>query len=112
VRIRKTTSEKKADLRPGSHLVVFENVELSNARYFIPKRIEAFAATFAAFLALLGCLLVATALREPVPSTADEFSYSLTGEIFAEGRLSNPTPPLAGADKSIFPSVRITPGTV
>jgi hypothetical protein len=43
---------------------------------------------------VMGCLLVAAVLREPVPRITDEFSYTLMGDTFAHGHFANPSPPL------------------
>jgi hypothetical protein len=52
------------------------------------------ASPLAGAIALLGCLLVAAILHEPIRRTHDEFSYALMGETLAHGHVSNPVPPL------------------
>ena len=44
---------------------------------------------------LVGCLLVAVFLHEPVPRVHDEFSYLLMSDTLVHGRVANPSPTLS-----------------
>ncbi len=70
---------------------------ISNSRLL--DRVRAFAAVEKKTVGVIvastfaGCLAVAGLIHAPIPRITDEFSYLLSGDTLASGRVSNPTPP-------------------